>query len=483
MKISSIFSGIRLEALFLSLVLFFQNAPRLVFSSLNMDEILSWQWASGSWGDLFRGVYNDTQQILYYALLKIFMLMAPAESDLWVRIPSLLLGSFAVCGIYQYVRRNYSLPTALFFIVGSITHPLIAYVSTYNRPYALLFFLTAWHLFLAHRLLIQSKAASNGVKWLLVFGTVAIPFAHYLGLFYLFSVFCAVLMTVGMKPIAQLFKSSAKRVFVLSMFAVVGVCLAYQYQFRERISWALGGDVNFFRSVFTSSGFSGILLVTFFVDLKNFRQRSVTEKFLSAGLVVGLSLMIVSRMWTPVYMIILTPYFLWLAALYFEKIFMSVRTKDFFKSYALSIALAALVFINPYFIQRITPEFKVFMATNAFLKVFRTGNWDGIKNLLEHLKENRLIQENTKVLCIRPEWLLIDKPIELYSKMYFGKDICTEYLTNVDHKVEVTKYDYVIYVQKKDIETSKESFQLSPDFYSHLTSILKSDDYELFRTN
>ena len=193
--------------------------------------------------------------------------------------------------------------------------------------------------------------------------------------------------------------------------------------------------------------------------------------------------MIIFRAWASVYMIILTPYFMWLAALYFEKMVTSMRKNTFFRGYALSMALAALILINPYFIQRVTPGLKIFMATNAFFKVFRTGNWDGIKNLLEYLKENQLVQADTRVLCIRPEWLLVDKPIELYSKMYFGKDICTEYRTNTDHEVEVTKYDYVIYVQLKYIETSKQNRQISPESNSHLTSILRSDDYELFKVN
>lgn len=472
------------EAFLLFAWIFFQNRPKLISSSLNYDEILAWEWESGPWRDLFAGVLNDTQQLLYYMVVKVSLYFTPTNNDFWVRFPSLVLGSCATLGIYYYIRKNYSLPTVVFFIANTICLHLIAFVATFNRPYSLFLFLMCWNLVLSHKLLIKRDSESEWLKWSLVVTTAALPFVHYLAFIYLFSVLTGVLLTVGPAPIKHVYSSIGKLLFSTVAAVVVTACFSYQIQFKDRISWVFDFDRDYFDIMLVTVGHGGVFLLGFFYKIKDFASRDSTEKFLATSFIVGLLLLTLSKLWIAQYFLMLTPLSLWLSSLYFEKGVQAIKEIQFLRKYVIAMAIGLFLFLNPYFIQRFKLENRVVAASDSFFKSVRPGDWVGLKHLLFRLKEEKMITSDSKVLCvIRSDTYSAERPVELYSKMYWQKDICSKYVTNFNELNDIASYDYILLAKLNSEESPREFREVLNTVDLSLSSIMTGYDYEFYRVN
>ena len=450
---------------------------------MNYDEILAWEWELGTWRDLFLGVFNDTQQFLYYALVKISLYLAPVNNDFWVRVPSLVLGSCATLGLYCYIRKNYSTPTVVFFAGSVILHPAIAYVATYNRPYSLFLFLMCWHLLLCQKVLIKRDLKSEWLQWGLVITTAALPFVHYLALIYLFSILIGVLLTVGPAPLVKVYSSVGKLLFSIAAAIVTVACFSYQFQFNDRIAWVFESRRDYFEAVKMAIGLGGILLLGLFYKIKSFSSRDSTEKFLAISFVVALLLMTLSKLWIGQYFVMLTPLSLWLSSLYFEKVVQSLKEFQLLKKYLLVVALAIFILTNPYFIKRFNFENKMIADSNIFFQSFRTGDLEGLKQFFIRLKEKNVITDNSKVLCIKGEDYISERPAEQYSKMYWQRDICSKYVTSVSEVKDLATYDYFLLFRFDPTELSSEFGEILNAVDDNLSSVVTANGYELYRVN
>lgn len=447
---------------------------------MNYDEILAWEWESGTWHDLFLGVFNDTQQFLYYALVKISLYLAPVNNDFWVRVPSLLMGAGATLGIYYYVRRSYSTFTAVFFIASTIVHPLISCVATYNRPYSLLLFLMCWHLVLCQKVLIKEDTKNNWFQWALVVTTIALPFVHYLSLVYLFGVFVGILFSVGFAPLARIYSSIGKISFLIVGACAAAICFVDQYQFRDRIAWAFEA-YGYFDVVSMAVGSGGVFLLCFFYRLKLFSLRDATEKFLVYSFAVVLIIMTSSKMWVGQYFIMLTPISLWLSCIYFEKIVVSLRERQFLNKYKLATILAVLIFINSSVFRNLGFETKFTTASHFFFKMVRTGDWIGLKHFFVELKEKNVINNDTRILCVKNQVYLSERPAEYYSKMYWKRDICSRYVTNLEDIGDISSYEYVLIFTLRREEQLLGLHELMGTAGVSLSPVIQASEYEFYK--
>lgn len=471
-----------IEAILLFAWVLFQNRPRLLSSSMNYDEILAWEWESGTWLQLFTGVLNDTQQVLYYALVKINLYFTSSNNDYWARFPSLVLGSSATLGIYYYIRKNYSMPTAAFFVGSVVLHPLIAYVATYNRPYSLFLFLMCWHLVLCHKVLIKRESENNWLQWGLVISTAALPFVHYLALIYLLSVLIGVLLTVGPESLVRVYSSIGRLLFSAVAGIVLAICFSYQIQFNERISWVFDSQYDYFYAVKMAVGFGGVFLFFFFYKIKTFSSRDLTEKFLAISFVVALLLMTLSKLWIGQYFLALTPLSLWLSSLYFEKVLQSFREIQLLRKYVAVVILAIFLFINPYFTKGVNLENRLFTVADIFFRSFRTGDLEGLKHFFIRLKEKNVITNESKILCVKGD-AISERPAEQYSKMYWQRDICSKYVISVREIPDIATYDYILLFRFDPTELSSEFGEILQAVDDNLSSVVTATGYELYQVN
>lgn len=469
-----------IEAILLFLFGVIQNSPRLIESSLDYDEILSWEWETGSWANLFYDVFNDTQQILYYVLVKAFLFVAPVNNDYWIRVPSLVLGSAAFLGIFYYVRKNYSWLTAVFFVGMVVFHPLISYVVTYNRPYSLLLFLMGINICLAHSIFIKRNTENKWINWSFFISLVAIGFTHYLGFFYGASLLVGTVVATGFDPIRKFLNSTAMKVAILIALTVLISCFIYQFQYRHRINWIYENQPSLKAALWQTFGIGGVLLGIFFIQLNKFKDRDPTEKFLAVGILVSLLLICSFRIWVDRYMTILLPFSIWLSALYMEKAVNFVRKRGLIVEYSFVALMGGAFLFSPVLADAVFPGMAFGGVSGDFSRPFRLGNSQGVKHLFFTMKEAQLVFPETKVLCVDiPS--LAEHPLAQYSKMYWGRDVCTEYTSSFDKDTDLSNYHYIIHIKANAndrFETIQGSNIVSK---KNLSLMLVSNSYELFK--
>ena len=274
----------------------------------------------------------------------------------------------------------------------------------------------------------------------------------------------------GLESVLRLFDSRFKKAFAIVGFSVLAGCFLYQFQFRDRLSWIGEAHYSLFDSLYGALGYGGVFLLGFLYRLDLFKSRSPIEKLLSVGFLVSLSLICILKIWVDRYLIVLMPFSLWLSSIYFEKFMNELRQSVLVNRFAF-LALSALIFVG---VMGSSERY-------TFFEGFRLGNAHGLKNLMSEMKSENMIISDTKVLCITDTFYYTEKPVELYAKMYWGKDICTNYSQGFSSQSDISKYDYLIHLRANSVDV----FEGIPgaEFVSKrdLQQLSASDNYELYK--
>ncbi len=175
-----------------ALVAFGLRLIRLDAQSLWFDEGWSWYITTGSWARLIRLLALDNQPPLYYALLKVWMVLA-GDSDLSLRFLSVLAGTATVPFVYALGRRFLRDPTlaTVAALLMAISPPHVIY-SQEVRMYAWAILLGGLSVYLALRwsqrpdrkTIAGYILVATAVLYTSYFGILAIAFANVAVLFH-----------------------------------------------------------------------------------------------------------------------------------------------------------------------------------------------------------------------------------------------------------------------------------------------------------
>jgi len=176
------------NVLILLVIFFLDKRSILVETSLELDEILSWNLALNSWGDLFKEVYGFTHQILYYLILKIWIFFSPVNNDYWIRVPSLLFSFSSLALIFSYFFERGKEVAGVFVVLLFYFNSEFLFLSTHNRPYALLLFLAVINIL---SLSIYLKGKNKIFSDVFFISLLLMLLTHYISVFYVVAMVIA----------------------------------------------------------------------------------------------------------------------------------------------------------------------------------------------------------------------------------------------------------------------------------------------------
>lgn len=176
-------------AVTLSLVLvgLFLRAYHLTSRSLWLDEALCVKIAAiKNLGEMLHAVINEIHPPLFYVFLHFWMLLFE-NTDLSVRLFTVVWGCIGICGIYFFCRYglNWSREASNLATLFAIVLPIHAYYSQEVRPYSMLFALSCFalgFLFRAH--------SKMNMRFYILFGVfqALILYVHHTALIYCFLI-------------------------------------------------------------------------------------------------------------------------------------------------------------------------------------------------------------------------------------------------------------------------------------------------------
>jgi hypothetical protein len=464
-----------IHSIFISICYLLLRRNFIINSGMDADEILSWNIAKSSWSELFYKVYHDTQQPLYYALLKISTFFSPSNNDYWIRFPTLIMGLCFILVFFNYFKKHFDQLTAVLITVVIFSHNELAYLSTYNRPHGMLLLLIAIHYFSTLEVCYKNNN-SRLLRKIIYITSPLIFLTHYLAYFYFTAIIGALLITQKRKILKELI---LRHRLAISLFLLPFIlCTFYQYKYISNLHWISPIEKTFSNSLdltfnlLNSSNFSLFkiphlftlsiaLLASLFFALFIFKKINSNDQdkpeisfhlsFLLTGLI---SFFIFSKFITPVfdrrYLLILLPSYYILLGHAFS--FYNLQRK-------IDSAIL-IVFFLVYF---------QFQKTNPTISIF-----DG-KYFLKEISEKKLLPPSATVYC-NTYWVG-PGVFTNYSLMYFPTDICTKYRYSIDNNIPLSS-DYDYYVNNKFHEVKDVSFA---EVILNYQLIYSSRDMELYK--
>ncbi|HAR41122.1 MAG TPA: hypothetical protein DCS07_00560 [Bdellovibrionales bacterium] len=403
---------------------FLINRYQLIASSMNFDEILSWELAFSSWRDLFVGVTHDTQQLLFYGILKLYAYIIPQNNDYWIRFPALIFGGATACLVFYYSRSRFSRLTVAASALFILSHPLLSIISTFCRPYSLLVFLMTVILYTARKIFFERTAKWTD-EWIFIASAAALGFVHYLALPFLAALVMS-LRIFGIN-IFKLFHSWQRTgLIILSQLTLAGF-LVYQWQYRTNVLWIFEGEDEFLRSWISATGAVFILALVWiapYLWMNKLKPRY--EGFLLSVLLLLTVFFLVMNVAVFRYLSILIPATLLLFPFAIEKVIQ-------FRSVVLFFLIA--IFLSGPF---------RFSQTAALLPP-TAADFPGVKKFLKSAKETGLLSPRSRVLCITyivPSVAVLN----YYSKMHWDQDICDFYAETASG-IDINSFDQILVIK------------------------------------
>lgn len=202
-------------SIFFLLFFYFDSKFEIVFkTSLEYDELYSWFISTQSWRSAYSFLLSDTQQFLYYTLLKLFELgIGNFTFEYAGRILSLFFGFCAVLSFVKLLKSNISPPFTMVGALLLIFHPLFFYVSTFARPYSLCILLSILIVTKVHEILNNEKEC----KILLLILCLLLAFTHYLSLVFILSVLISAIL-INPNLLTELRKKNTALIIIMSLF-------------------------------------------------------------------------------------------------------------------------------------------------------------------------------------------------------------------------------------------------------------------------
>jgi len=145
-------------------------ALQLGHSSLFIDEVYSWQASKGSLSDLGQALqYNEVAPPLYYLLLHGWMQFAGSDSEVVLRLPSVLAGIALVASVYWLGGLVAGRRAGLIAATLAAVSPLVLLYAQQVRAY--IFVMLALTIAVAA---VLQATRDRSLRWLLVAGAAAI---------------------------------------------------------------------------------------------------------------------------------------------------------------------------------------------------------------------------------------------------------------------------------------------------------------------
>ncbi|MBO5285209.1 MAG: glycosyltransferase family 39 protein [Alphaproteobacteria bacterium] len=221
-----------------SLVLIATVLYGFLLNNLNLwsDELYSVLMAKDSWGEMWELLLTeDSKPPLYYAYLKVILVLFPKEYEIWAaHFASLLLFIGALVFVLTEVRKDYGDRLSLVMAATFVLMPCSLWLAFEVRTYMLSAFLLFVALIYGIRILDKPKN-SDFVK--LAFTTVLALYSHYYSLVWLFCLYTGILCCLLREKKLQ--KSGKK--FFLTAGVAFGLFIPWLI-----VPLTTGGDISKF---------------------------------------------------------------------------------------------------------------------------------------------------------------------------------------------------------------------------------------------
>lgn len=149
----------------------------------------------------------------------------PGQSELTLRMPSLLTGTASCWLIYLWLRRITAISTAMLGLILAAFAPSLIELSAQIRQYALLLFFVSLCLYLSERALQQNSPRLMAAFSLSLYGALL---THYSALLFAFSIGVYMLVRLDPRPTGS-WESRAKLFVTWAIGQLVGIGLAIYF--------------------------------------------------------------------------------------------------------------------------------------------------------------------------------------------------------------------------------------------------------------
>lgn len=244
----------------------FYRIHPLINTTLEFDELFTWNISLKSIFDILVTCFKDTQQPLYFLIVKFCNFLSWGNLEFVGRWVSFFFGLLSVVVFYTYYNKTIKTKYSVFLAVLLIINPLFFYLSTFARPYSLICLLVICHLIELSKILLNEKKSSN----LLIFISFLLLISHNLSLVYLFSVLVSLL--IYSKSTLKLILKSRKISLGLLGLIISIVTVYFQLDYSlVNVSWINALSVEeagrfvldiFFKVKYQSLAISEILFIT-----------------------------------------------------------------------------------------------------------------------------------------------------------------------------------------------------------------------------
>lgn len=412
--------------------------------ALDFDELYSWGLTQVTFSELFKGVYQDTQQPLYYFLLSILNKIGLFEGGVGYRIASMLIGLGGLLIFFALSKKLYGLSIALLSTILLIHVESFFHLSVYLRPYTLIFLLLCLVNF---AVLYRSEKLNNSFE-------SNIRFLFILCLLFLtHNLYAFFIIPLALAIYVLEIKINLKAVFIFFIpFVLILSFTLFQYKNSiHYVSWV--PEVSFKE---------GLLIIRKAVFPYLYNKGNILLTFILA-----------------VYLIY--PLLIW------SKIPMSEKKTIFFYYisiffYILPISLFSYLksslMVERYFIYIIPPLYLLIGHCSHLMKrkglilllasvIFSIGSVSSgapyrinFKSLLDQIPS-----DSRKSICLFDKGFFynIGETLNHYTKVTFGKDVCRS-IAYIDKDVSsYKKFELILFFKRSKIDLKKdlpESFKL-----------------------
>lgn len=361
----------------LSLALAMRVTALLTRGDFWFDEIFSVHYSTlPSWSDTLKYWILETNPPLYTLFLRFYLPFVNQNSEILVRLPSLLIGLASIVLLYVFAKKLFSQKTAIIsttFMAFSVLH---IFVSVEARIYSLLVLLAISSFYIFHSLIIEQK--DNKKMWVLY------TIVNTLLLYSHLTALTAVLIQFLVLHFSTNDKKILKKWYIAESISLALFSIWFIPSTLSRLNLNLGnawyfetsGDFftlilypllnstenNLLNTIFTLLIFIGFyILVSMFKETKDVKTRN-TLLFVSVWALLPVILSSILHSFTVKYIIIAYPAIFLLTGHIIEKY---VSTK---KSFLAFIAFIAIVFLPPAFSFASHPLFSLKVLNNYLEK-------------------------------------------------------------------------------------------------------------------
>jgi hypothetical protein len=419
--------------LLMAIVFYFSVRPYLVQSSLDIDEMISWEWLTLSWDGLLSIILADSQGLAFFSILKVIDGVFPLSNDYWLRLPSLALGFATVVLWGSFWQRRYAGYPIVVLVLAALLmfNPLVQFIFSYAGPYALAFLILSWLLIKIMRAADEKGPGSVSVSWWDVLLVGILFNTHHLAVIWLAGVVtCLIVFRVPLHWGSALPKFA--KWAVIGGFATLAASVIGAQLIRgESLAWSQSfahHPVAFVTMIFSHGS---IVWPAFFLLGLLLRQLRLdfSTRFALGVLAFGLlGYAVMSALGVNLFLFRYMSY-----AIPFALILQGETVKWVVSSRWIYRTAAVLVLIG----HQLLPDFRAYAQ----------GIRQGPKQILQQLKVVGGDLTTAEVDCHIFTPAVGEGVMAKYSRMYYEVDVCSRYLNRAS-EIDWEKSDYVIHLKR-----------------------------------